>query len=220
MALSTECFLISEELAAQAIPTSIRSLQERAKRLNDVGTKFQTNIGNNTLFLPELFSNYSDTGIRRALRLFAESQENLAEATVYFDPKKAAEYYQNAANYRQQIGDADNVQKNLARVGQYSKSVSCWFCQREITGEQVHFFAMDSDLTTLVRETKTDGSPLPSTHQSQDLIYACRGCHSAISKKADEIALAYHVVALAKMNEINIHLQRQINELYRMAHRH
>jgi hypothetical protein len=212
--LALECFVACEEISARDIPKSGASLQTRAAKLQEVGVKYQTQIGNRPLFMLELFFNTNETGIRRSFGLFAESQENLAEATVWFDPKKAAELYQNAANYRRQSGDVQNEQMDLAKIRQYSKSVSCWFCHREITGDQIQFFNMGAEVRPIRNGLKSD-SPLPSLHESEDIIYACRGCHTAISKKADEIALAYHNAAIAKMVAIQNNLQSQIDQLRR-----
>jgi hypothetical protein len=217
--LAQEAEIASEEKNTFGLPGTIDGLVQRAQGLQSVGVKYQVQIGNGTLFLPELFNNKNETGIQRAMLLFAISQENLAESTVWQDPKKAAEYYQNAVNYRKQIGDVQGEQTDLIKVAQYSKSASCWFCSREMTGEQVHFLPMSSNLTPMLINSKGN-SPLPSVHPSQNMIYACRGCHSAISKRADEIALVYHNQAIARLTEVQNNLQAQINDLRRLAHHH
>jgi len=218
-ALALECQIMAEEKNAQGVPTTVQGLTQRAGVLQTIGVKYQTQIGTNVLFVPELFGNKNETGIQRSMRLFAESQENMAEATVWSDPKRAAEYYQNAVNYWKQAGDAQNESYDLNKAAQYSKSISCWFCGREITGEQVHFFTMNAEVTKLLLETKS-GSPLPSRSDSGNVIYACRGCHSAISKRADEIASYYHNIAMNRITEVHNSLQAQINDLRRDLNNH
>jgi tetratricopeptide (TPR) repeat protein len=163
--LANECRISADEVSVQGVPNTVQGLTQRAGKLQSIGVEYQTQIGSNTLFLPELFFNRNETGIQRSMRLFAESQENMAEATVWSDPKRAAEYYQNAVNYRKQIGDSQSENADLEKVAQYSRSASCWFCGREITGEQVHFFPMNSDITMMLRTSKGE-SPLPSVHES------------------------------------------------------
>ncbi|MCJ7570591.1 MAG: hypothetical protein MUO82_01765 [Candidatus Thermoplasmatota archaeon] len=217
--ISNECMIKSQELISLSIPkTTSQYLEQRSKELQDVAMKYQTTIGNNILFIPEIFKKTHLTGISRGLNLYAESQENLAEATVWSDPKKAAEYYQNAANYRKQAGDLNKEVENQNKVRQYSKAVRCWICNREITGEDIHFFPMASDITPLQRKRQIQ-SPLPSKHETENVIYACRACHQAISKKADEIAIHYHNIAIEQMNRIQADLQKQINDLVKAINR-
>lgn len=217
--LVTECAITAEEMSVQGVPTTADGLTQRAGRLQSIGVKYQTQIGNNTLFFPELFSNKNETGIQRSMRIFAESQENMAEATVWSDPKRAAEYYQNAVNYWKQAGDAAGESRGLDKVNQYSLSVKCWFCGREITGEYVHFFPMNSEVTNLLMKTNGDG-PLLSANKTGDYVFACRGCYSAISKKADEIAVRYHNIAMARITDVQNNLQAQINDLRRALNNH
>ncbi len=180
--------------------------------------KYQTMIGNNILLLPEIFKKIKLTGVSRGLMLIAESQENLAEAIVWSDPKRAAEYYQNAANYRKQAGEQTREAADQAKVKQYSKAVRCWICDREIAGEAIHFFPMRSEITALQRKRQSK-SPLPSKHETEDYIYACRACHEAISKKADEIAVHYHTIAMDHTNSVQAELQKQINDIVNMINR-
>ncbi len=217
--LVTECAITAEELSVQGVPTTSDALVQRAGRLQSIGVKFQTQIGNEALFFPALFSNKNETGIQRSMRLFAESQENMAEATVWDDPKKAAEYYQNAVNYWKQAGDAAGESRGLSKVDQYSLSVKCWFCGREITGENVHFFPMNSEVTKLLAKTNSD-SPLQSANGAGNYIFACRGCYSAISKKADEIAIGYHNIAMSRITDVQNNLQAQINDLRNALNNH
>ena len=217
--ISNECMLRSQELNALAISTSSKAnYEQRAKELQEVGMKYQTMIGNNILIIPEIFKKVELTGFARGLSLYAESQENKGESIVWTDPKKAAEYYQNAANYRKQAGEQNQEAANLARVKQYSKAVRCWFCDRQIAGEEIHFFQMPSEITDLQRVHKSQ-SPLPSKHETDDYIYACRACHQGISKKADEIAVHYHKIAMDYTNQVQADLQKQINDVVNMINR-
>ncbi len=90
-------------------------------------------------------------------------------------------------------------------MAQYGKSAKCWFCGREVAGESIHFVAMPSDLTDLVKAADKD-SPLPSFDPQTGNVYACKGCHGAVHHLADALATQ-------RMNELDAKLQRQIQEL-------
>jgi len=209
--LATECQIWAEDVYMQNT-NQVPNLWERAVKLENVGIAYQTRIGDKSLFIPEFFNNRTETGIQRAMRLFAESNETKAEFVVAEDPKKAAEFYLNAINFRKQINDLGSEQADQVKVHQYSKSASCWFCGREIEGEGVHFFRLNASITPLLRRVKNDSS-LPSMDQTQNVIFACIGCFSAVSNVADGIALGYHNEAMARLREVNNHLQAQINSL-------
>ena len=230
--IAKECTLKTEELNAIQIPTynikdfesisfkegskkseMVSTLERRAQQLKEVGMKYQTSIGNNVLILPEMFNKQKITGIQKAMELIAEAHENLGEAVVWSDPKKAAEYYQTAANYRNQAGEQNIADNNRDKVTQYKQAVKCWFCGREIYGKQIHYFEMPSHITDFQRNSKED-SPLPTKHTSEDIIFACRACHEAISLKADEIAEHYHQLAMEHTERVRSGLQSQIDQLH------
>jgi len=210
--LAIECQITAQDLNLRNTKQSDHNLLERATKLEELGIAYQTKIGTNALFVPEFFMNKTATGMQRSMMLFAESNECKAEAMVWSDPKKAAEFYLNAVQYRKQANDPGSESADMDKVRQYSKSASCWFCGREIEGENVHFFKLDASLTPLLRQVKNE-SPLPCMDESQNAIYACRGCSSAVQKIADKIALDYYNKAMAKLTEVNNHLQNQINSL-------
>jgi len=206
--IAKECSLKAEELTA----TSRGGLNERADRLKQVGMNYQTLIGNSVLCIPEIFNDEKSTGSEVALLLFAISEEQHAEATVWSDPKKAAEYYQNAANWRRQIGHKDKESDDISMVKQYSKGAKCWICGREIYGEEIHFLHMPSEITTFQGKSEVD-SLLPSMSESEDVVYVCRACYQAISKKADEIANHYHQIAMKEISRVESELNERINEV-------
>jgi tetratricopeptide (TPR) repeat protein len=214
--LATECRLMVEELSIRTMPTQGSVLRERSERFSALAQKYQASVGPNSLIITEIFQNVSVTGITRAYSLFAESQENLAEFVVWSEPKKAAEYYQNARNYRKQIGDQRMESVDAQKIQEYSKAVTCWICGREITGEKVHFFPMPSEITPVQQNSKSN-SPLPSAYPQGDMIYACRACHAAISKRADEIAAYYHRIAMNEIARVENEMRAQINAMARMV---
>ena len=186
-------------------PTSTAQYQQKAEALRQVATAIRSDIGGNVLVLPELFKQGSFTGESRALALAAQSEEALAESLLATDPKGAAEHYQTARLWWSQAGDAGMADAAAAHVAQYGKSAKCWFCGREVAGENIHFVPMPSDLTDLVKAADKD-SPLPSFDPQTGNVYACKGCHGAVHHLADALATQ-------RMNELDAKIQPQIQDL-------
>ena len=209
--LATECEISAQDVYLRNSDQP-SDLCQRASKLESIGVAYQTRIGDKALFIPEFFGNNTETGIQRAMKLFAESNECKAESVVLQDPKKAAEFYLNAINFRKQINDIKSQQADQLKVDQYSKSACCWFCEREIEGEGVHFLRLEATITPLLRKVKKDSS-LPSMDEKENIIFACLGCYTAVRNVADDIALAYHNEAMARLRQVNEHLQAQINDL-------
>lgn len=205
--LANECDLLAAEFTALAIPRDMSNCGNRGKQLMDVAMKYQTTVPNDVMVIPELFGGVSMTGLRRAQKLFAEGNEDLAESIVFSDPRKAAEYQQMAYNYRKQMGESGEA--NLAKIEGYSKSATCWFCGRDVTGERVHFFPMSSDVR-IMQFKERDSSHLPAKSESGDAIYACRACYSGISRRADAIANNYHRQAMAELARVEANLRAEI----------
>ncbi len=186
-------------------PTSPAQYQQKADALRQVATAIRTDIGGNVLVLPELLKQGSFTGEQRAYALAAQSEEALAESLLASDPKAAAEHYQTARLWWSQAGDAAQADAAAAHVAQYGKSAKCWFCGREVSGENIHFVAMPSDLTDLIKAADKD-SPLPSFDAATGQVYACKGCHGAVFRLADGLALK-------RTAELEAKVQPQIDEL-------
>ena len=207
-ALATECELLSAEFAALAMNRDQNGRTARGNALINAAMKYQTTIPNDVLVIPEIFGSVSMNGMRRAQKLFAEGNEDLAEGIVFSDPKKAAEYQQIAYNYRKQMGESGEA--NLSKINGYSKSVTCWFCGRDVTGERVHFFPMSSEVGILQYK---EGADVRLPAKTTDAVYACRGCYSAISRRADAIANHYHQEAMRAIAEAEARLNARITRL-------
>ncbi len=186
-------------------PTSAAQAQQKAQALRQVATALRTDIGGNVLVLPELLKQGSFTGESRALVLAAISEETIGESLLASDPKAAAEHYQTARLWWSQAGGSAQADAAAARVAQYGKSAKCWFCGREVAGENIHFVPMPSDLTDLVKAADKD-SVLPTYDPQTGNVYACKGCHGAVHHLAD-------VLATQRMNELDAKVQPQIQDL-------
>lgn len=205
--LAEEAEILAEEFSNVGIPRNGANFATRGKKLIETGMKYQTKIGNDVLVIPETLSGVSMTGQRRALKLMAEGNEDLAESVVFQDPRKAAEYQQIAMNFRIQMGESGDA--NRQKIEGYSKSCSCWFCGRDVTGQNIHFFPMSSDVGVMQYKER-DESHLDVKSPQGDAIYACRACYSAISRRADSIANHYHRQAMSEIARVESSLRAEI----------
>ncbi len=219
-AVAHEADILASELEWTTLhPTSVAQYQQKAQALRQVATAIRTDIGGNVLVLPELFRQGSVTGESHALALAAQSEEALAESLLSTDPKGAAEHYQTARLWWSQAGNAGAADAAASHVNQYGKSVKCWFCGREVTGEGIHFVAIPSNLTDLVKAADKD-SVLPTFDPQTSNVYACKGCHGAVFLLADGLAMKRTAELDAKIQPQIEDLKRQIQNLHNRINMH
>ena len=205
--LAMECELLSREFTALSMSRDPAGSNVRGEALIKAAQEYMMKMQNDILIIPEMFAGVSMNGGRRALKLLAEGNEDLAENMVFSDPRKAAEYQQIAYNYRIQMGESGEA--NRQKIAGYSKSATCWMCRRDVSGERVHFFPMSSDVGVM-KYKESDESHLPSKSDSGDAVYVCRACYSAISRRADSIANHYHRQAMAEVARVEASLRAEI----------
>ena len=204
--LATEADLLAEELELNAFqPVNSDQYQQKAQMLQNLAIKFRTNMTGEVLVLPELFRQGAFHGESKALPLAGQAEETLGESMISDNPKAAAEHYQSARLWWTQAGFSGRADQAALRVRAYGRAAKCWFCGREVSGEGIHFLSMPSDLTDLVRRSGGE-SALPTFDPGSNAIYACKGCHSAVSKLADSLAMQ-------RMQELEVRVQAQINDL-------
>lgn len=163
-------------------------------------------VGNETLSINEHYSGHALTGMRMANALMAEGNELLALDAYWNDPQKAAEYQQQAYNYRRQNGESG--EENLRRMQQYSKACTCWICGRQVVGEGMHFFQMDADPSP--QQVEGDKGELQRSMSDNRDIYVCRACYTSISRRADAIAKDYYNQSIAQLRDTEARLHAQI----------
>ena len=159
------------------------------------------------LVLPELFWKQTAPGEARALPLLAMAEESLGQSLVQEDPKAAAEHFQTARLWWMQAGRADMAQSASTYVQSYGLAVKCWFCGREVSGEGVHFLSIPSELTDMLKKSAS-GTALPSFNKANGTVYACKGCHGAISALSDSIATQ-------RTQELEVKINKQLEEIRR-----
>ena len=167
-------------------------------------------LGNQVLYLPELFHHQSTTAESRVPTLMALSFETLGTAIQGSDPLGAAERFQTAQQYWLQANDEARGQAAGTRAGHLSIQARCWFCGREGKGHGIQFVSLpiDAEVGGL---KDTGSSPLPSLDTSGRRVFVCKGCYSAVSGLADRIALQ-------RVGEAEARLIAQIRALEQQLH--
>ncbi len=207
-----QCELAIEEIHALNMNGSSAVTLEKGNRLLKLAQRYQSEVGNETLKMNEIFLNDTTrTGIREGMVLLAMGYESLASGTVWNDPKKAAEYQQIAYGYRKQVGDTG--ESNLKLINDYSKTCKCWFCGRTASGLGIHFFPMSSEISPMLLKSG-EGEPIKSDSDDHNSIYACRACYRGISIRADEIAKVYYNQAMEEMRAMEARLNAEIAALW------
>lgn len=174
--LSLECELLDIALACLVAADKDKTV-ENGQALIQIANRY-AEIGDDNLILENLFKNTTVSGRNYSLTLFARGYETLSEAVKWDDPKKAAEYMQQALFYNQDRENAEDVAKNKEFIDGVSKTVHCWFCGKEVVGRNVHFVPMYSKITEPIL-SQTDLEATIPTNDAQ-YVYACRACYSAI----------------------------------------
>ncbi|MCL2141574.1 MAG: hypothetical protein FWH46_01655 [Methanimicrococcus sp.] len=210
--LAIECMAKAAELNALEMPSNnSQELKARAEALFTAAIKYQSEIGMNTLIIPEVYTTVKITGIHKASYLMATGNEDMAESVAMEDPKRAAEYLLTALNYRRQLDDINAEGKIQEKIKLYSKSAACWICGREATGETIHFVSMPTEVTSFQSKSKST-SPLPSINNNAS-IYVCKACYLAISKRADAISKQHLEIAITEMRNMEARLNEKINAI-------
>lgn len=200
----TECQLALESIRATNMGGDAII---KGKEIIAVGQRYQAEIGTDNLKTVEMFrGDTTQTGIKEGMIHMAIGYETMAQGYVQSDPKKAAEMLQAAYNYRKQIGDSG--ENDLKLIREYSRSAQCWICGRSATGEGIHFMAMSSDISPLMR--KEQDELLKSASENFESIYVCRPCYTAISRRADGIARGYHEQSMQEMRAMEARLRAEI----------
>jgi len=207
--LAIECEACAAELNATAMPSD--ATNGRADAYFKAAMMFQAKVGENTLIIPEVYTASKVKGITKAGQLMAIGKEIQAESVAKDDPKKAAEFLQEALIYHRQLGNSNAEARVSELIRQYAKAAACWLCGRESTGENINFVAMESEVTPAQSRSK-QVSPLPSFEGSAS-IYVCRACYLAVSKRADAIARQYHEAAMTEMRNMEARINTRINQL-------
>ncbi len=184
--------ILDADHAIESKEVQLRTVND-ANRLIQAGNTLMNTCGDENLICYDVFSGQKITGRVFALGYIAKGYEVAARAIAWDDPKKGAEYAQQAANYRKEENNPEMLAKDEKFVEGTSMTAHCWLCGKEVTGMDIHFIPMPSFVTKpLIAAEQREGKPFPS-YSGQD-IYMCRGCFAAIDnndRKYHEMAKTY-----------------------------
>lgn len=130
-------------------------------------------------------------------------------AAVSSEPSKAKEFFESAKiNFLMaKAGPKNNVEDKARRVEQLAK---CWFCGREVQGEQYHFIHLSAVITPYMKSKFKDEKPSPMYN---DEVIACIACRSAIFNVAERVAQIYYKKAIEEIHVIRDELMSEISNL-------
>jgi tetratricopeptide (TPR) repeat protein len=180
-------------------------------------------LGRENLALGDLFK-INGTSYMMAFRCMGFSRLVKGLAEEKRDPTKAVEYYAEAmGNFGQAMLEEykSYLEQRCKKLGNVAK---CWFCGRDVQGEDIHYVYMDTILTPYLQEKFGTESP-PSLKELK--IAACIACYEAIHILADLVARQYYEKAMAALREVEerlsaaiIALDRRLREVEKVAHTH
>ena len=208
-----DLLLAQTELAVQEIEAQNMSDSDymaKGQALLAVAMGFSSRIGEASLPIQEMLKGSSTSGNHEALVLQAIAYETMGKGAVYADPKQGSEYLQMAYNFRRQLGDSG--EEDLRLMKQFATSGHCWLCGRQVSGEGVHFMAVRSEISDMFRK-KEENEALRASSQNFSSIFMCMPCYTALSNRADDIAVGYYNDAIAQMRAMEARLQAQISSL-------
>ena len=187
---------------------SYKCTEAMGKALIDLSREYVSKIGDDAILIDEIFFEEKSTGREESLRLAAVGYETLAQAFVWNDPKKAADYATQAANYRRDLNDGAALKDDEDFVKGAAKTAKCWFCGKEVSGEGYHYIPMDAMITKPIRDI-LDKTESPIKTADSKCVYVCRGCYSAI----DNHNKMYYNKSKAYTDEVRAELIAYINQV-------
>ncbi len=205
-----DMLLAQIELALQeieAVNMSDSNYMAKGQAMINVAAGFASRIGEENLPLQELLKGTSQTGNHEALMLQALAYEVMGKGAVYADPKQGSEYLQMAYNFRRQLGQSGEDDLRLMR--QFATTGRCWICGRPVSGQGIHFMAVRSEFTDMFRN-KEENEAVKSSGDNYSDIFMCLPCYSALSNRANEIAVSYYNDAMSQMRAMEARLQAEI----------
>lgn len=215
--LAEECQAYIHEIEAQQeIPDS--EWQRKGTKMIEVAGEFAEKFGDQPLTIDEITNgNSKSTGTRESLILQAIAYETMGNGCVYDDPKQAAEYMQMAYTFRQQIGDSG--EDDLRAVRNFGTSGRCWICGRPANGLGINFVAQNANVNGAFAKNETgEVRSFPDGPNGKPVqIYICMPCYTAISNRANDIALDYYNQGMQHLREVEARLQSEINAIRMMS---
>jgi hypothetical protein len=210
--IKNECILQSAEIRTWNLPENTPVQKTfKAKELMKLGMQYQNSVGENTIFLTEIFKKSHQKGTDRARYLFGASEILEGDALSSDDPKQAAGHYQNAYNHFMLIGNQQFAETIRTKASKSSKAARCWFCGREVTGEDINFVVLPTSIPHSI--SRNEKSILPTHNPSSNVVYACIPCYNAVSGVADKLASIRAQEVYRKVEGEMAAMRREVEEL-------
>jgi hypothetical protein len=204
--LANECQLKALEIQARNLTNSL----ERAAQLEEVAKKYLL-LGNQSLVVPLLLEKQQVSGQARGHRIIAEAAKLRGDEALDSSPQSASEFYRMAAIHMKTAGDLRGFQFLSGKADDFSSGAKCYFCGREVHGRDVNFVRMKANITKFL-EKQAAGQVMPSIVSANSVI-ACKGCYSAITIAADDIAKAYYDRVEAELAEFKSRMESELSHL-------
>lgn len=207
---------LARQLRVQAFELDLKvAADSRSISHSELASNYQAlaqkygELGDEPLFLEELFEGRSVPGSSRVAVYSALAEESLGASIEATNPTEAAQHYQSAHLWWQQAGESARAGRVSTQVALLSTRARCWFCGREGAGLGVQLVNLPVDVPVQGLVQPQPG-PLPSVDASGRQLYACAGCYSSVKLLADSIALQRDA-------ELATRMQAQIDDLKRQV---
>lgn len=203
--LINECRAMSACIEARGMSESDnQAMMKKGQAMIEAAKIMQMGVGQEMLKINEYFAKDVVSGQRIVTTLLAEANEILAESVVRTDTNKAAEYQQVAYNFRVQLGETGA--KNQDLINRYIASCTCWFCGRVAVGDGINFVKMGCDVIPNIEEEDVGNT----VDKDKSVIFVCRSCYTAMSRRADDISRGYYNRTQQEMREMEARLNAKI----------
>ncbi|MHA1917150.1 MAG: hypothetical protein ACTSUV_02425 [Candidatus Ranarchaeia archaeon] len=183
-------------------------LEELSKSYDSLASDYLS-LGREKILIGDLFK-VEETALKSSFRFSGFSKYLLGRRWEMIDPNKSVEYYAEALGYFSQVGEKGFIGYIDDKSKKLSSVAKCYFCGRDIQGEDVHYVKLDSMITPYLAQKSSKDNP--ATVDGRKII-ACRGCQGAVQVVAEKIGKHYYDLSLRAISEVQEEMQRQINSL-------
>jgi tetratricopeptide (TPR) repeat protein len=208
--IAQECMLLADEYSLPHVQLGVRveNTDAVASKMESLAQSYLA-LGRDSLVLGDLLKTNSNV-FERSFKLLGLSRYLKGALEEYRDPDKAVQYYAEAVGYFQQAALEDYKRYLDERNRKLSSVAKCWFCGRNVQGEDIHYVYMETVLTAYMKSKIQSESP-PTTKDYR--IVACTVCNQAVQILADKIGRAYYEKAMKAMSEMEERLSARIASL-------
>ena len=208
--IAQQASVLSSDIAATEALNAESKDASRVAAVRDLAQKYMDLIGSD-LSVWRLMKQEIDPQ-RRAYYLLGLASLIEANSVADADPGRSVALLSEATtNLELAAMDpmtlAPGTKEKLENIAKFGK---CWFCGREMQGQNFHYILLPASITQYTRQRYGSGMP-PSL--DENMVVACEGCSSSIRNVADKVARAYFESAMAEMRALEQRLDARISAL-------